>query len=169
MQVVRGPDLAGLIDIMLVCSSWTARFSLKFVILSQIHILCNVPWPQTSFLTWTSMLQSRHPPVCISAHTYFQNQKAQGILTVMDSSHPVSRSLIIERVAVFCSLLLFFIFYSVSIYQLLLLSLASINMYLAFHVCYNSELKSILKIPSCAFCCSDELLPMLRRACFTYI
>lgn len=51
MQVVMGPDLAGLIDINLVCNSWTAKFSLKFVILSQIHILCIVPWPHTSFLT----------------------------------------------------------------------------------------------------------------------
>lgn len=83
---------------------------------------------------------------------------------MMDSSHPVSISLIIERVVVFCSLLFFF-----SISQLLL-SLASINIYLAFHVCYNFELKSIImKIPYCAFHCSDELLPMLGRACFTYI
>lgn len=51
MQVVMGHDLAGLVDVKLVCNSWTASFSLKFVMFSQIHNLFIVRWPQTSFLT----------------------------------------------------------------------------------------------------------------------
>lgn len=48
MGVLMGFDLPSLVDIKLACNSWPARFSFKFLIFSQTHILCIIPWTQTS-------------------------------------------------------------------------------------------------------------------------
>lgn len=52
MEVVMDDDLAGHVETALVSNSWTASFSLIFLIL-QTHIFCLVPWTQTP-LTYTS-------------------------------------------------------------------------------------------------------------------